>query len=63
MTTHRFRTTHCPVHGCDRGEGTRGHKTRHPTDPRCLPHRAEGRFPMASASKHDVDAHLGGGAA
>lgn len=56
MTTpHRFRTAHCPVPGCTRGHGTTGHRTRHPHEDRCLPHRAAGRAPIGHMSKHELD--------
>lgn len=56
--TRRFRTAHCPVPGCDRGRGTRGHHTRHPDDDRCLPHRAQGHMPVGDMSKADLDEML-----
>lgn len=55
--SHRFRTAHCPVPGCDRGPGTAGHRTRHPGTDMCLPHRAADHTPPIR-SKHDLDALL-----
>lgn len=46
--TRRFRTTHCPECG-------RSHRTRHPDDDRCLPHRAQGHMPVGDMSKADLD--------